>query len=124
MKSKFDRLKGLYYAAITIAYGLFEMIVPSSVQAAEYSGADNYSATNKNIGDYATSLADIIMIAVLAIAFVAGAAMVVMGLVGFAQKRDNPEAAQGAPRKLMAGGALLAITVIIGILRATLKSAG
>ncbi|MDP1340850.1 hypothetical protein, partial [Klebsiella variicola] len=78
----------------------------------EYSGADNYSGTNKNIGDYVTSLADIIMIAVLAIAFVVGAAMVVMGLVGFAQKRDNPEAAQGAPRKLMAGGALLAITVI------------
>ncbi len=115
-----------YYIAATAAWGIMEMIMlTSSAQAQkDWGGSNDYSGTNKNIGDFASSLADIVMYAILAISFVVGAAMVVMGLVGFAQKRDNPEAAQGAPRKLMAGGALLAITIVIGVLKATLKSAG
>lgn len=133
MKNIFRSTKGImrsvrtyYYVAVTVAWGLAEtMLLTSPAQAQkDWSGSNDYSGTNKSIGDFASSLADIVMYAILAISFVVGAAMVVMGLIGFAQKRDNPEAAQGAPRKLMAGGALLAITIVIGVLKATLKAAG
>ncbi len=107
------------------AWGVVNFLYTGSAIAGSSTNYDNSAIGigSKDVGGFATSLADIVITAVLAVAFCVGACMVVMGLVGFAQKRDNPEAAQGAPRKLMAGGALLAVSVIIGVLRATLKNA-
>lgn len=114
-----------YYSMMAGVFGAMSFLCTGGATAGSSSPYDNSAIGigSKDVGSFASSLADIIITAVLAIAFCVGACMVVMGLVGFAQKRDNPEAAQGAPRKLMAGGALLAVSVIIGVLRATLRNA-
>lgn len=120
------RIKGFYVSVMVSVWFVIETLYPGllSAQNQGWDRNTNFTGTNKNIRDFSSSLAEIVMYAILAISFVVGAGMVTMGLVGFAQKRDNPEAAQGAPRKIMAGGALLAITIIIGVLKATLFSAG
>lgn len=114
-----------YYSVMA---GIFGVISFLYMDGAIAGSSDQYNNSalgvgSKDVGSFASSLADIVITGVLAISFCVGAGMVVMGLIGFAQKRDNPEAAQGAPRKLMAGGALLAVSVIIGVLMATLKNA-
>ena len=116
------KVKRVYQAALAGSFAVSAFATDLFAQT-QYRG-DQWTSSQKDVGSYASTLADVIMMALLAVSFVVGAGMVIMGLVGFAQKRENPEAAQGAPRKLMAGGGLLAITIILGVLRATVFSAG
>ena len=89
--------------------------------------ADSFSVTwgegSNTAESFLTSLSTMIMNGLLAISFCAGTALIIWGFVSMANRDSNPQGAQGAWKKVAFGGCLVSLSFILGIVKATMKSA-
>lgn len=72
---------------------------------------------------FLTSLSTMLMNGLLAISFCAGTGLIIWGFVSMANRDSNPQGAQGAWKKVAFGGCLVSLSFILGIVKATMKSA-
>lgn len=89
--------------------------------------ADSFSVTwgegSNTAESFLTSLSTMIMNGLLAISFCAGTGLIIWGFVSMANRDSNPQGAQGAWKKVAFGGCLVSLSFILGIVKATMKSA-
>lgn len=84
----------------------------------------NYAQSSRDVGTFSENISQYIMTAVLALFFVGGAVLTGMGIFAAVNKDSNPQGAAGAWKKIAGGAALLAFTVLLGVLRSTILGAG
>lgn len=89
--------------------------------------ADTFSVTwgegSNTAESFLTSLSTMLMNGLLAISFCAGTGLIIWGFVSMANRDSNPQGAQGAWKKVAFGGCLVSLSFILGIVKATMKSA-
>jgi len=89
--------------------------------------ADSFSVVwgegSNTAESFLTSLSTMLMNGLLAIAFCAGTGLIIWGFVSMANRDSNPQGAQGAWKKVAFGGCLVSLSFILGIIKATMKSA-
>lgn len=109
---------------------LIRSIVASSTLLwvfAKNAQADSFSVTwgegSNTAESFLTSLSTMIMNGLLAISFCAGTGLIIWGFVSMANRDSNPQGAQGAWKKVAFGGCLVSLSFILGIVKATMKSA-
>lgn len=95
--------------------------------SAKNTQADSFSVTwgegSNTAESFLTSLSTMIMNGLLAISFCAGTGLIIWGFVSMANRDSNPQGAQGAWKKVAFGGCLVSLSFILGIVKATMKSA-
>ncbi len=110
---------------------LFSRILPVSLLffclTSRTGGADSFSVTwgegSNTAESFLTSLSTMLMNGLLAISFCAGTGLIVWGFISMANRDNNPQGAQGAWKKVAFGGCLVSLSFILGIVKATMKSA-
>lgn len=89
--------------------------------------ADSFSVTwgegSNTAESFLTSLSTMLMNGLLAISFCAGTGLIIWGFVSMANRDSNPQGAQGAWKKVAFGGCLVSLSFILGIVKATIKTA-
>lgn len=89
--------------------------------------ADSFSVTwgegSNTAESFLTSLSTMLMNGLLAISFCAGTGLIIWGFVSMANRDSNPQGAQGAWKKVAFGGCLVSLSFILGIVKATMKTA-
>lgn len=112
-------------------YPLFSRIWPVSLLlfclTSRTGRADSFSVTwgegSNTAESFLTSLSTMLMNGLLAISFCAGTGLIVWGFISMANRDSNPQGAQGAWKKVAFGGCLVSLSFILGIVKATMKSA-
>lgn len=91
------------------------------------SRADSFSVSwgegTNTAESFLTSMSTMLMNGLLAVSFCAGTGLIIWGFVAMANKDSNPQGAQGAWKKIAFGGCLVSLSFILGIVKATMKSA-
>ncbi|MBP1749534.1 MAG: hypothetical protein H6Q52_2073 [Deltaproteobacteria bacterium] len=89
--------------------------------------ADSFSVTwgegSNTAETFLTSLSTMLMNGLLATSFCAGTGLIIWGFISMANRDSNPQGAQGAWKKVAFGGCLVSLSFILGIVKATMKSA-
>lgn len=89
--------------------------------------ADSFSVVwgegSNTAESFLTSLSTMLMNGLLAISFCAGTGLIIWGFVSMANRDSNPQGSQGAWKKVAFGGCLVSLSFILGIIKATMKSA-
>lgn len=76
--------------------------------------------TGQSIEVAAETIGQKILLAVIICFFVGGAVLAGMGIFAAVNKDSNPQGSHGAWKKIAGGGALMAFSVVIGVLKATI----
>ncbi len=99
--------------------GMAAALMAGSHSLAMAAGAE-FSGTTENVHQLSERIMYIVVPAIIIVFFIGGAVAAGMGIFAMMNKESNPQAAQGAWKKLAGGGALMAFSVVIGVLRATI----
>lgn len=83
-----------------------------------------WTQSGQDVSGFSENIMNIVMYAVIAVFFLGGAVLAGMGIFAAVNKDSNPQGAHGAWKKIAGGAALIAFTVILGLLRNTILRAG
>jgi hypothetical protein len=119
------------YKRVVWAYTLFKNILPVFLLlfclTSKNTQADSFSVTwgegSNTAESFLTSLSTMLMNGLLAVSFCAGTGLIIWGFISMANRDSNPQGAQGAWKKVAFGGCLVSLSFILGIVKATMKSA-
>jgi len=120
MIDKLKRLKNSTARGMVLALPMVSLSLKNAL-------ADSFSVVwgegSNTAESFLTSLSTMLMNGLLAIAFCAGTGLIIWGFVSMANRDSNPQGAQGAWKKVAFGGCLVSLSFILGIIKATMKSA-
>ncbi len=106
---------------------IFPVFFASGFVFSREAQADTFSVTwgegSNTAESFLTNLSTMLMNGLLAISFCAGTGLIIWGFVSMANRDSNPQGAQGAWKKVAFGGCLVSLSFILGIVKATMKSA-
>ena len=110
-----------FWKAVIVAF------LTGSIVPARNARADSFSVSwgegSNTAESFLTSMSTMLMNGLLAVSFCAGTGLIIWGFVAMANKDSNPQGAQGAWKKIAFGGCLVSLSFILGIVKATMKSA-
>ncbi len=113
--------KSRLLSGIVLTSSMLVCMFSKNVQADSFSVS--WGEGSNTAESFMTSLSTMIMNGLLAISFCAGTGLIIWGFVVMANKDSNPQGAQGAWKKIAFGGCLVSLSFILGIVKATMKSA-
>jgi hypothetical protein len=120
MIDELKRLKSRTASGIALALPIFCLSLKNAL-------ADSFSVVwgegSNTAESFLTSLSTMLMNGLLAISFCAGTGLIIWGFISMANRDSNPQGAQGAWKKVAFGGCLVSLSFILGIIKATMKSA-
>lgn len=75
-------------------------------------------------GQFVYRLGNQVITVLLIVSVALGGFLVVSGIMAYANREMNPQGGSAGMKKVVAGALLLAVSVVLGVLRSTIKSAG